>query len=87
VQRLLAALALRRALEELQRLAEAAGDARLEQLLLRAEEAEEVRLRDAGPTGDVLRGRALVAELGKLDERRVEDCVPPRVWSSSCSCL
>ena len=75
MQGLLAALALGRALEQLERLAEAAADGGDEELLLRAEEAEEVRLRDAGPPGDVLGGRALEAALGELDQGGVEDVV------------
>ena len=62
-----------RPLEHLERLAEAAGDDGLEELLLRPEEPEDVGLRDAGPAGDVLgRGPGKPA-LGELDERRVED--------------
>ena len=53
-QRLLAGLALGRLLEGLARLGEAALDRRDEELLLRAEEAEEVRLRDAGLAGDLV---------------------------------
>ena len=73
--RLLAALSLRRPLEELERLAEAPSGRGLEELLLGAEEAEEVRLRDAGPPGDVLGRRAFEAALGELDQGRVEDVV------------
>ena len=43
-----------------------AADARDEELLLRAEEAEEVGLRDPGPLGDRLRRRAVVAGRGEL---------------------
>ena len=68
-----AALALRRPLEELERLAEAAGDDRREELLLRAEEPEHVRLRDPGPPGDVLGRGAVEPARGELLERRVED--------------
>ena len=77
MQGLFAALALGRPLEELERLAEAAADRGLEELLLRPEEAEEVGLRDAGPPGDVLGGRAFEPALGELDQRRVEDVVLP----------
>src|SRR5947207_263248 len=54
IERLLAALALRRPLEHLERLAEAAGDDRLEELLLRPEEPEDVRLGDARAACDAL---------------------------------
>src|SRR5262249_671702 len=64
--RLLAPLALRGALEHLQRLAEAAGDDGAEELLLRAEEPEHVGLRDAGPARDVLRRGAVVAAVREL---------------------
>src|SRR5207248_10330220 len=74
---LLATLALGRALEHLERLAEAPGNRRLVQLLLRPEETEQVGLGDAGPPGDVLGRGALVAALGELDQRRVETVGPP----------
>ena len=76
MERLLAALALGRPLERLERLAEAAGDGRLEELLLRAEEAEHVRLRDAGASRDLLGRRAVQAALGELVEGGVEDVRP-----------
>src|SRR4029077_11504768 len=75
VQRLLAPPSLRGALEELERVAVAPADGSEVEVLLRSEEAEEVRLGDAGPAGDVLGGRALVAALGELDQRSVEDRV------------
>src|SRR5206468_1119825 len=59
----------------LERPAQAALDRRHEELLLRAEEAEDVRLRDPGSPGDCL-GRAAVEPMsGELDERRLEDLV------------
>ena len=75
MQSLLAPLALGRPLEHLERLAEAPADGGDEELLLRAEEPEEVGLGDAGAAGDVLRRRALEAALGELDHRGVEDVV------------
>jgi hypothetical protein len=77
LERLLATLALGRPLEQLERLAEAAGYGRLEELLLRPEQAEEVGLGDAGPPGDVLGRGALEAVVGELDEGCVENLVPP----------
>ena len=50
----------------LERLVHAAGAAREEELLLRPEEAEDVRLRDAGAPRDVLGGRAVQPALGEL---------------------
>src|SRR5581483_174507 len=47
------------------------------ELLLRAEEPEDVRLRDAGAAGDVLGRGAAVALLGELGERGVEDLLAP----------
>jgi hypothetical protein len=44
-----------------------------EELLLRAEEAEDVRLRDAGAAGDVLGGRAVQAADRELDAGRLDD--------------
>jgi hypothetical protein len=75
MERLLAPLALGRPLEHLERLPEAAVHGGREEELLRAEEAEEVRLRDPRPAGDVLRGGALEPPLGELDEGGVEDVV------------
>ena len=75
LERVLAAVAISSPLEELERLPEAAPDGHLEELLLRPEQAEEVGLGDAGPPGDVLGRRPLVAGLGELDERRLEDGV------------
>ena len=48
-----------------------------EELLLRAEEAEDVRLRDAGPLGDGLRRGPVEPALGELHERCIEDLVAP----------
>ena len=79
VQRLLAALSLRRPLEHLERLAEAAGDDGHEELLLRPEEPEHVGLRDAGAAGDVLGRGSVEAALGELRVRRVEDLLAARV--------
>src|SRR2546430_3498861 len=71
VESVVAALSLGGALERLQRLAHAACDGGLEELLLRPEEPEDVRLRDAGPLCDLLRGRAVQAAGGELHLRRV----------------
>src|ERR687885_1180295 len=59
VERVFAPLTLGRALERLQRLAHAARDGRLEELLLRPEEPEDVRLRDAGRLRNRLGGGAM----------------------------
>ena len=77
MERLLAALALGRPLERLERLAEAPRDRRLEQLLLRAEEAEDVRLRNACIPSDFLGRRGGEPALGELGHGRVEDLVTP----------
>jgi len=63
------------ALEEHERVAEAAADGCDVELLLRPEEAEEVRLGDACALRDVLGRRAFEAAVGELDEGRVEDRV------------
>ena len=60
-------------LEDLEHVAEAAPDGLEEELLLRAEEAEDVRLRDAGPAGDVLGGRAVQPADRELDPGRLDD--------------
>jgi hypothetical protein len=75
VQRLLAPQSFRRALEELERVAVAAADRRDVELLLRSEEPEEIRLRDAGPLRDVLGRGALEAAVGELDQGGVENIV------------
>ena len=51
--------------------AEAVADCRYEELLLRAEELEQVGLRNAGPPRDCVRRSAGVARLGKFDGRAV----------------
>src|SRR5581483_1229441 len=79
LQGLLAPLALGRPLEDLERLPEAADLDRLEELPLRAEQAEHVGLRDAGSAGDVVRRCAVEALVGELDEGGVEDLLPPLV--------
>src|SRR5438105_11026998 len=84
VERLLAALALGRALESLERLAQTAGDRRLEELLLRPEEPEDVRLRDAGSPGDLLRRGAVQSSRRKFDLRRVEDRLAPHLRALPC---
>jgi hypothetical protein len=71
--------ALRRAGEELVCLAEAAVADGDEERLLRPEEAEDVRLRDAGAAGDVLGRRSVEPALGELLERRLEDLLVPLV--------
>ena len=79
MQRLLAPLALGRALEDLERLAEAARDDGDEELLLRPEEPEDVRLRDARPAGDLVGRGAVEPALGEHLQRRVEDLLAPLV--------
>jgi hypothetical protein len=64
-------------LEELERLAETAADDGLEELLLRPEQAEHVRLRDPSLRRDRLRGRAGEAAPRELVQRGVEDCLTP----------
>jgi hypothetical protein len=76
-QRVLAARALRRPLHQLERLAEAPRDDCEVQLLLRAEEPEDVRLRDARPLRDLLGRGAVEAVLGEDDQRGVEDVLAP----------
>src|SRR5581483_8708904 len=66
-----------RTLEALERLAEAAGDDGGEELLLRAEQAEDVRLRDAGPAGDLVGRGAAEACLRKHRRCGVEDLLAP----------
>src|SRR5438067_5458581 len=77
VEGFLAALAGGGVLEELERLAQAAPDDLDVELLLRAEEAEEVRLRDAGPPRDRVGRRAVEPVLPELLERRSEDLLTP----------
>src|SRR6266516_1869369 len=72
LERVLPAFPLGGPLEDLERLPEAARDACLEELLLRTEEAEHVRLRDAGLLRDRLRGGTVEAARCELLERRVE---------------
>src|SRR5262249_30684168 len=79
VQRLLARLALGRLLEGLERLREAALDRGDEELLLRAKEPEQVRLRDAGPAGDLVGRAAPQAVLGAHLERGIEHVLPALV--------
>ena len=69
LQRLLAPQALGGALEELERVAVAAADGRDVELLLRPEEAEEVRLGDARPLRDVL-GRGALEARGRRTRSR-----------------
>ena len=45
------------------------------ELLLRAEEPEEIGLRDAGGAGDVVRRGSVEPATGELDLRRIEDCL------------
>src|SRR5712691_1470741 len=59
--------------EHLERLLEAALARRDEELLLRPEEPEQVRLRDPDAPGDGVGRRAGEAVLGELDQRRLED--------------
>src|SRR4051812_21671958 len=77
VESFLAALAGRGFLEELERLAQAAPDDLDVELLLRAEEAEEVRLRDAGPPRDRVGRRSMEPVLSELLERPREDLLAP----------
>src|SRR5438094_3491695 len=77
VEGFLAALAGGGFLEELERLAQAAPDDLDVELLLRAEEAEEVRLRDAGPPRDRVGRRAVEPVLPKFLERRYQDLLTP----------
>src|SRR5262249_9720656 len=84
LERGLAALALGGPLEDLERLPEAARLDRREELALRAEQSKDVGLRDAGPPGDVLRGRPVQALLGELDERRIEDLLPALLLRLAC---
>src|SRR5262249_35901526 len=62
--------------EDLERLRETALDGRDVERLLRAEEPEQVRLRDAGRLGDVLRGRSVKARLREGSGSRLEDLLP-----------
>lgn len=66
VERLPAPLPLCSSLEPLERLAEAAGHNRLEQILLCREEPKHIRLRDAKTTCDVLDGCAMQPQLREL---------------------
>ena len=85
-ERLLAGQPFRGRAERLVRVGEAAlgrGDV---ELLLGAEEAEQVRLRDAGLAGDDVGRGALEAALGEHGDRRLEDLLAPLLsrlaWSS-----
>jgi hypothetical protein len=76
VQRVLALQAGGGGVHHLERPAHAAFDRRDEELLLRPEEPEDVRLRDPGGLRDRL-GRAAVEPVrGELDQCRLEDLVP-----------
>ena len=77
LERRLAGLADGGLAHRLERLGHAARGARQEELLLRAEEAEDVRLRDAGPLGDVLGGRAVEPARGELVAGGLEDLLAP----------
>src|SRR4029453_19452498 len=70
-------LALRGLLERLERLAEAARDDADEELLLRPEEPEDVRLRDACPGRDDLGRGSVQPVLGELEVRGVEYGLAP----------
>ena len=89
-QRLLAAQVAGGVAEELERLLHAALDGRDEELLLRPEEPEEVRLRDAGRRGDVLGRRAVEAAARERGLRRGEHRLAPLgrrlAWSSRPCC-
>src|SRR5262249_45351052 len=76
LERLVALLALGRLPERLERDLRAAVDGRDEQILLRSEQPEEVRLRDAGATGDGVGRRAVEALVRELGERRLDDLLP-----------
>ena len=77
VQGLFAPLALRRALHQLERLAETARNACDVELLLGAEEPEDVGLRDPREAGDLVGGGAVEALLRELGDRCVENLLPP----------
>ena len=89
VQRLLAALAARRAFEDLVGLLHACGGRREVELLLRPEEAEEVGLRDAGAPWRSRRSRRRGGPCGRTRARRPREpprgAPPPSAWPSSHS--
>ena len=87
VERLLTLLAGGGFLEELQGLAQAAPDDLEVELLLRAEEPEEIRLRDADSAGNRVGRRAVEPVLAELLERRDEDLLAPlrRCFPLSCN--
>ena len=74
-----AAPALGRPLERLERLAETAGHGRLVEVLLRPEQAKDVRLGDAGPLGDLLGRGCVEPAFGELDHGGLEDLFPALV--------
>src|SRR5207342_3050463 len=73
LQRLLAALAGRGLLEDLERLPQAAAHALEVELLLRAEQAEEIRLGDTGLARDLVGRRAVKPVLAELLHRDNEN--------------
>jgi len=77
LQCVLAPLALGRPLELLERLPEAPGDDRGEQVLLRPEQTEDVGLGDAGAASDVLGRGTVEPVLGEHREGGVEDLLAP----------
>ena len=80
MERLLALEAGGGGVEHLERPAQAALHRRHEQLLLRAEEAEDVGLRDPDRLRDRLGRAAVEPVLRELDERGLEDLVPALGW-------
>ena len=55
-----------------------------EELLLGAEELEEVGLRDADPLGDRLHRRAVQAADGELTSGGLDDLAPPLFLADAC---
>jgi hypothetical protein len=82
VERLFASQAAGGGLHHLERPLHAALDRGHEKLLLRAEEPEDVGLRDPGRAGDRLRRAAFEAAGRELGQGGLEDLLPPLLGAS-----